>query len=68
MMSLILKMCKRSSLQSVYSYQVPPPYEGMLPAAGGDLIPWSNGNFMVTWGFSGVLEEVNKKKENVCGC
>lgn len=45
--------------------QVPPPYEGMLPAAGGDLIPWSNGNFMVTWGFSGVLEEVNKEGERL---
>ena len=37
----------------------------MLPAAGGDLIPWSNGNFMVTWGFSGVLEEVNKEGERL---
>lgn len=45
--------------------QIPPPYEGMLPAAGGDLIPWSNGNFMVTWGFSGVLEEVNKEGERL---
>ncbi len=45
--------------------QIPPPYEGMLPAAGGDLIPWSNDNFMVTWGFSGVLEEVNKEGERL---
>ena len=49
----------------VLQQQVPPPYEGMLPAAGGDLIPWSNGNFMVTWGFSGVLEEVNKEGERL---
>jgi hypothetical protein len=44
---------------------IPPPYEGMLPAAGGDLMPWQNGNFMVSWGFSGVLEEVNTEGERI---
>ena len=61
MMSLILKIAAEEQYTISLQQQVPPPYEGILPAAGGDLIPWSNGNFMVTWGFSGVLEEVNKR-------
>ena len=46
-------------------HQIPPPYEGMLPAAGGDLIPWNNGNIMANWGFSGVMEEVNLEGERI---
>ena len=49
----------------VLQNKISPPYEGMLPAAGGDLIPWENGNFMVTWGFSGVLEEVDIEGERI---
>ncbi|MBM75974.1 MAG: hypothetical protein CMK59_11290 [Proteobacteria bacterium] len=45
--------------------QIDPPYEGMLPMAGGDVIPVGGQRIVVSWGFSGIVEEVDSEGERV---
>ena len=45
--------------------EVGPPYEGMLPMAGGEVIPMGAGHLAITWGFAGVVEEVTIEEERL---
>ena len=51
--------------QLLLSNQIDPPYEGMLPMAGGDVIPLGARRFVVSWGFSGIVEEVSAEGERL---